>query len=48
MKENPAAEPIIIFGGSPIKVAVPPIFEAKTSPIKNGIGLISSLLPQEK
>ena len=27
-----------MFGGSPISVAVPPIFEAKTSVIKNGIG----------
>ena len=42
--ENPAAEPIIIFGGSPIRVAVPPIFDAKISVINNGTGLISSSL----
>ncbi|SJW98748.1 Uncharacterised protein [Clostridioides difficile] len=34
-----AALPIIIFGGSPIRVAVPPIFEAKICVIKNGTGL---------
>ncbi len=42
MKLRPARVPIIIFGGSPINVAVPPIFEAKTSVIKNGIGSVSN------
>ena len=31
-----------MFGGSPIRVAVPPIFEAKISVIRYGIGLISN------
>lgn len=30
LKSIPAADPIKIFGGSPIKVADPPTFEAKT------------------
>jgi len=30
MNPNPLAEPISMFGGSPIKVAVPPIFAART------------------
>ena len=34
--------PIIIFGGSPISVAVPPMFDARTSVIKSGTGSISS------
>ena len=42
IKESPAALPIIMFGGSPINVAVPPMFDAKISVIKNGIGLISN------
>ena len=42
--DNPALVPIMMFGGSPIKVAVPPMFEAKTSMIKNGIGSISNSL----
>jgi hypothetical protein len=29
LKSILAADPIIIFGGSPMSVAVPPIFEAK-------------------
>ena len=33
---------MIIFGGSPINVAVPPILEAKTSVIKNGTGSVSN------
>ena len=32
----------MIFGGSPIKVAVPPIFDARTSVIKNGTGSVSN------
>lgn len=36
--EKFAALPIIMFGGSPIKVAVPPMFDENISPIKNGIG----------
>ena len=48
INEKPAAEPMIIFGGSPINVAVPPIFEQKISVIKKGIGLISNFLAIEK
>ena len=40
--ERSAAEPIMILGGSPIRVAVPPMFEARISVTKKGIGLISS------
>ena len=36
------AEPIIMFGGSPIIVAAPPMFENNTSEIRIGIGLISN------
>jgi hypothetical protein len=43
-----AAKPMIIFGGSPIKVAAPPMFEHKISPIKNGIGSLSSILQTAK
>ncbi len=28
-KSSPAAEPMRMFGGSPISVAVPPMFDAK-------------------
>ena len=42
IKLKPAFAPIIIFGGSPINVAVPPIFEARTSVIKNGTGSASN------
>ena len=35
---------MIIFGGSPMRVAVPPIFEANISVIKYGTGSISSCL----
>ncbi|CDE98644.1 putative uncharacterized protein [Clostridium sp. CAG:813] len=44
MKDNPPALPIIMFGGSPINVAVPPILDEKISVNKNGIGSISSFL----
>ena len=36
-------EPIIMFGGSPISVAVPPIFEAKTVAMIYGTGFSFSL-----
>jgi hypothetical protein len=39
-----AADPISMFGGSPIRVAVPPTFDASTSAIMNGIGDILSVL----
>ena len=38
LKDRPAYEPMIKFGGSPIKVAVPPIFDAIVSHIKKGMG----------
>ncbi len=40
---NPAAEPIIILGGSPINVAVPPILEEITSGRTKGIGSSSKV-----
>ena len=42
--EYPAAEPIMMFGGSPMSVAVPPMFDARISVMKNGMGLMSSSL----
>ena len=35
-KLKPTADPIMILGGSPIRVAVPPILEAKISAYRNG------------
>ncbi|TVX97562.1 hypothetical protein FPZ49_35025 [Paenibacillus cremeus] len=37
------ALPIMIFGGSPMRVAVPPIFEAKICVIRKGTGLTQSV-----
>ena len=37
--ESPAAEPIMMFGGSPIRVAAPPMFEAKITPSRYGSGI---------
>ncbi|OPY63745.1 MAG: hypothetical protein A4E56_00280 [Pelotomaculum sp. PtaU1.Bin065] len=48
IKPRPVALPIMMFGGSPIKVAVPPILEAMISEIKNGNGLSSSCLAMAK
>ena len=48
IKLKPALAPIIIFGGSPISVAVPPIFEARTSVIKNGTGSVSNSFAMAK
>src|SRR5215467_10678467 len=39
---SPAAEPIMMLGGSPIKVAVPPMFEAKICEKRYGYGLTLS------
>ena len=36
LKDSPTSEPIKMFGGSPISVAVPPMFEAKTSANRKG------------
>ena len=43
LKENRAAEAIRVFGGSPIRVAVPPTFERTASAISRGMGFIRSL-----
>ena len=40
LKLKPGGEPIMILGGSPISVAVPPILEAITSANRNGNGAI--------
>ena len=37
-KSSPAAEPMRMFGGSPMRVAVPPMFEAKIWLIRYGNG----------
>ena len=42
IKVRPAYEPIMILGGSPIRVAVPPTFDARTRGIKMVSGLIES------
>ena len=38
LKENPAAEPMMILGGSPTNVATPPILERTASPKRKGTG----------
>ncbi len=43
-KVRPVAEPIMMFGGSPMSVAVPPTFDAMISVRKNGMGFTSSIL----
>ena len=43
IKDRCAALPIMIFGGSPIKVAVPPTLDARICPIRNGTGSIFSI-----
>ena len=37
MKFRPTALPIMMFGGSPISVAVPPMFEARICEIRYGL-----------
>jgi hypothetical protein len=44
LKERPAYEPIIIFGGSPISVAAPQRFDAIIIGITNLVGLILKIL----
>ena len=39
---KPARLAMMMLGGSPTKVAAPPMLEANTSAIRNGIGLIAS------
>ena len=38
LKSIPAADPIMILGGSPIKVAATPTLDASTMAVMNGIG----------
>ena len=42
-QELPRTLPINILGGSPTRVAIPPILEARISAIKNGTGLTRSV-----
>ena len=35
---SPAAEPMRMFGGSPMSVAVPPMLDARISLMRNGTG----------
>ena len=42
MKVRPALLAMMMLGGSPTSVAVPPMFDANASAIKNGAGLIAS------
>ena len=41
-KVRPAPEPIMMLGGSPTSVAVPPMLEASASAMRNGMGLSPS------
>ena len=38
MKDRSARLAMMMFGGSPMRVAVPPMLEAMTSAIRNGTG----------
>jgi hypothetical protein len=42
LNDRPARLPMMMFGGSPINVAAPPMFDASTSAIRNGTGLTPS------
>ena len=44
VNESSSADPMRMFGGSPISVAVPPILDAKILISRYGYGLTSSLL----
>src|SRR3989344_7799710 len=48
LNESPAALPIKILGGSPIKVAAPPILESKIVPKRYGFGFSFKLLAMTK
>ena len=41
LNDKPARLAMMMFGGSPTRVAAPPMLEAKTSAIRNGTGLMS-------
>ncbi len=43
LKEKPAADPTMMFGGSPMSVPVPPILERSASDMMIGVGLILSI-----
>ena len=42
MKVSPDRLAMMMLGGSPIKVAAPPMFDARTSAIRNGVGEMAS------
>ena len=46
--ENPALLPMIMFGGSPISVAVPPILDMRISIIKKGTAFMSNFFATRK
>src|SRR5680860_785532 len=48
LKLSPVAPAMMMFGGSPIRVAVPPMFDAITSMISSGIGSMSSASASRK
>ena len=41
LNDSSARLPMMMFGGSPISVDTPPMLDANTSAIRNGIGLMS-------
>ena len=48
MKLSPVAPAMMMFGGSPIRVAVPPMLEAMTSMISSGTASMSSASASRK
>ena len=48
LKLSPVAPAMMMFGGSPISVAVPPMLEAITSMISSGIASMSSASASRK
>jgi hypothetical protein len=42
LKDRPPRLPMMMFGGSPMSVAAPPMLEEKTSATRNGTGLMAS------
>ena len=48
LNDKPARLAMMMFGGSPTRVAAPPMLEAKTSAIRNGTGLIVEPLADQQ
>ena len=48
MNDRPVAPAMMMFGGSPISVAVPPMFETRISMMTSGSGSMSERVGQEE